>query len=229
MESSKTTNQDVINLGKAIIAELDMEIECNTPARWMVHYIAENINKASHSDGDAKDTAERNCVDAIIKLWQHRSELPRGIRPFTEFDSVFQGLSRLDSSSSNHYYNEFLQFDEEIDDEESTDTKQWVNVALTVDQAAKSLVSECFEKAAQSALTEKSKSILQLAPKSSGDDIKVLLSFLDDEIDENTLKEKKIADIESKIARIQSLKEACDVFLESYKGDLEELVKRDIT
>src|SRR5690606_10299621 len=84
MESSQITNQEVINLGKAIIAELGMEIDCNTPARWLVHYIAENIHKVENSQGEEKTEAERKCVDAIFKLWHHRSELPRGINPFSE-------------------------------------------------------------------------------------------------------------------------------------------------
>lgn len=91
MESSEITNQEVINLGKAIITELGMDNNCNTPARWLVHYIAENIHNSENCKGEEKDAAERKCVAAIFKLWHHRSELPRGINPFTEFDSVFRG------------------------------------------------------------------------------------------------------------------------------------------
>ena len=108
MESSEITNQEVINLGKAIITELGMIIDCNTPARWLVHYIAENIHKSESCQGEEKESAERKCVDAIFKLWHHRSELPRGINPFSEFDSVFRGLSRLDNSSQKPYFNELV-------------------------------------------------------------------------------------------------------------------------
>lgn len=72
MESSEITNQEVINLGKAIITELGMIIDCNTPARWLVHYIAENIYKSENCQGEEKEEAERKCVDAIFKLWHHR-------------------------------------------------------------------------------------------------------------------------------------------------------------
>jgi len=220
MESSKITNQEVINLGKAIITELGMEIDCNTPARWLVHYIAENIHKSENCHGEEKDAAERNCVDAIFKLWHHRSELPRGINPFTEFDSVFRGLSRLDNSSQRPYYNEFSQFDHEIDNEESPESKQWVDIGISIDKVAKELVSESFESAAEVALTEKSKEILKLAPKNSEDDIKIMLSFLSDDDDESRLRESKIKSLESKIEKVEALKTICDVFIERYKHEL---------
>jgi hypothetical protein len=223
MESSKITNQEVINLGKAIIAELGMEVDCNTPARWLVHYIAENIHKSENCQGEEKDAAERKCVDAIFKLWHHRSELPRGINPFTEFDSVFRGLSRLDNSSQKPYFNEFSQFDHEVDQDESPESKQWVNIAISIDKVAKELVSESFNSAAAVAITDKSKKILKLAPEGAGEDIRIILSFLSDEDGESKSKDKEIKVLESKLAKVEALKSICDVFSEKYKHELLQL------
>lgn len=223
MESSKITNQEVINLGKAIITDLGMEISCNTPARWLVHYIAENIHKSENCQGEDKDVAERKCVDAIFKLWHHRSELPRGINPFTEFDSVFRGLSRLDSSSQKSYFNEFSQFNHEMKQDESPESKQWVDIAISIDKVAKDLISESFNSAAELAITEKSKMILKLAPEESGEDIKIMLSFLSD--DDSHSKEKEIKTIESKIEKVEALKSICDLFIEKFKLDITGLVK----
>ena len=219
MESSEITNQEVINLGKAIITELGMEIECNTPARWLVHYIAENIHKTEHSQGDEKDVAEKKCVDAIFKLWHHRSELPRGINPFSEFDSVFRGLSRLDNSSQKPYFNEFSQFDHQVHPEETAESKQWVDIAISIDKVAKELVSESFISAAAVAITDKSKEILKLSPEGSGEDIRIMLSFLSD--DEANSKGKEIKAIESKIEKVEALKSICDMFIEKYQNDID--------
>ena len=225
MESSEITNQEVINLGKAIITELGMEIDCNTPARWLIHYIAENINKSENSQGEEKDAAERKCVDAIFKLWHHRSELPRGINPFTEFDSVFRGLSRLDDSNKRPYYNNYPQFEHKIEDSESQESKQWVDIAISIDKAAKTLVSESFELASNAALTEKSKKILNLAPDNSGDDIRIMLDFMYDEPDKS--KEKEIKSIKSKIQKIEVLKSICDVFTEKYNLELSQKISKN--
>ena len=226
MESSEITNQEIINLGKAIITEIGMEIDCNTPARWLVHYIAENIHKSENSQGEEKESAERKCVDAIFKLWHHRSELPRGINPFSEFDSVFRGLSRLDNSSQKPYFNEFSQFDHEVNQDESPECKQWVDIAISIDKVAKELVSESFNSAAAAAITDKSKEILKLSPEGSGEDIRVMLSFLSDENDESKSKNKEIKDIESKIQKVEALKNICDFFAEKYKLELSQ--KREI-
>ncbi|MEP1743776.1 MAG: hypothetical protein ABJI60_02405 [Kangiellaceae bacterium] len=223
MESSEITNQEVINLGKAIITELGMIIDCNTPARWLVHYIAENIHKSENCQGEEKESAERKCVDAIFKLWHHRSELPRGINPFSEFDSVFRGLSRLDNSSQKPYFNEFSQFDHQIDPEETAESKQWVDIATSIDKVAKELVSESFNSAAASAITEKSKKILKLAPEDSGEDIRIMLSFISDE--EANSKENEIKAIESKIDKVEALKSICDTFIEKYQYDITQIDK----
>lgn len=225
MESSKITNQEVINLGKAIIAELGMEIECDTPARWLVHYIAENIHKSENGEGEEKYIAERNCIDAIFKLWHHRSDLPRGIKPFTEFDSVFRGISRLDDSNKRPYYNNYPQFENKIEDSESQESKQWVDIAISIDKAAKTLVSESFELASNAALTEKSKKILNLAPDNSGDDIRIMLDFMYDEPDKS--KEKEIKNIKSKIQKIEVLKSICDVFTEKYNLELSQKISKN--
>lgn len=218
MESSEITNQEIINLGNAIITELDMEFDCNTPARWLVHYIAENIHKVENSQGEEKAEAERKCVDAIFKLWHHRSEIPRGINPFSEFDSVFRGLSRLDNSSQKTYFNEFSQFNHQIDPEETTESKHWVDVAISIDKITKELVSESFKSAAASAITNKSKEILKLAPQDSGEDIKVMLSFFT--YDEANSTEEEIKAVESKIAKVEELKSICDTLIEKYKSDV---------
>jgi hypothetical protein len=219
MELSKITNQEVINLGKAIISELGMGIECDTPARWLVHYIAENIHKSENNQGDAKEIAEKNCIDAIFKLWHHRSELPRGIKPFADFDSAFRGLSKLDDSSQRPYYNQFSQFEVEIDESESEESKRWVEVAISIDKAAKTLVSESFELAANAALTEKSKKILSLAPAGSGSDIQIILDLLYDE-EPSELADKDIEKITEKINSIEALKSICDIFIEKLNVEL---------
>jgi hypothetical protein len=219
MESSKITNQEVINLGKAIISELDIGVDSNTLERWLVHYIAANIHKSENSQGEEKEVAEKNCIDAILKLWHHRSELPRGIRPFTDFDSAFRGLSKLDDSSQRPYYNQFSQFENEIDESESEESKQWVDVAISIDKAAKALVSESFELAANAALTEKSKQILRLSPAGSGSDIQIILDLLYDE-ESSGLADKDIEKITEKINSIEALKLICDIFIKKLNVEM---------
>lgn len=73
--------------------------------------------------------------------------------------------------------------------------------------------------AANTALTEKSKKILSLAPDKSEDDIRVMLSFMYDDNPEQ-LQAKEIERIQSKIQSITALKSICDIFIDKLNEDL---------
>ena len=70
---------------------------------------------------------------------------------------------------------------------------QWVDIAISIDKVAKELVSESFNSAASSAITEKSKKILKLAPEGSGEDIRIMLSFISDK-EANSIENKNKSD-----------------------------------
>jgi hypothetical protein len=110
-------------------------------------------------------------------------------------DSVFRGLSRLDNSSQKPYFNEFSQFDYEVDPDESPESKQWVDIAISIDKVAKEIVSESFEIAENAALTVKSKNILSIAPDSSGSDIQIMLELMCEE-DPSTSTTKEVEKIQ---------------------------------
>lgn len=43
-----------MNLGKALVKELNLDPGVDTTARWMAHYIAEQIERAENSTGAEK-------------------------------------------------------------------------------------------------------------------------------------------------------------------------------
>ena len=197
-----------------------MGSDCDTPSRWLVHYIAENIEKSETSESEEeKQNAQIKCVDAILKLWKQRSNLPRGMLPFDDFDSVFRGLSRLDNSSNKPYYNELNQFNQTIADDESNECKNWINIAIFVDKVAKELVSNSFELAANEALSEETKVILSNVPDASDNDIRIMLDFMYEE-DSVSSNSKEIEKLKSKIENIEKLKTICDGFLEGLNKEL---------
>lgn len=49
----------------------------DTLARWMAHYLAEKMEKAeSAPEGEAKESAQRECVELILRLWERRHAWP---------------------------------------------------------------------------------------------------------------------------------------------------------
>ena len=98
------TRKRIISLGKQLVEELDLEPGVDTLARWMAHYIAEQMIIAEKSDGDDKAQAEKQCFETILYLWQHRSLLPNKYRPFENFDPIFRVLEKLDPDHKEPYY-----------------------------------------------------------------------------------------------------------------------------
>lgn len=53
MEDSEIQKR-TMNLGKALVKELNLDPGVDTTARWMAHYIAEQIERAENSTGAEK-------------------------------------------------------------------------------------------------------------------------------------------------------------------------------
>src|SRR5436190_24365351 len=72
----------VLALGKKLVAELELDEPADTLSRWMAHYVAELMQAAEATDAEQRQEIKDRCYTAILELWQHRSELPGGKRPF---------------------------------------------------------------------------------------------------------------------------------------------------
>lgn len=76
---------DVVNLGHAILRELQLSDTNNTLVRWMAHYIAEVMDRAERADeSGTRESAQRECADLIIRLWDTRQRWPHNIAPLSK-------------------------------------------------------------------------------------------------------------------------------------------------
>lgn len=148
-------------LGKKLVDELGLDQSVDTLGRWMAHYIAEKMEDAGASTGEARDRKMSECNDAILKLWAHRSALPNGQRPFEDFEpisSVLQSLA-LDDTTSRYFHQVRSRVDQ---DDEDDSTKQWLDMASGIDDAARVLIRYCLAIAAREA-ADKSREWITLA------------------------------------------------------------------
>lgn len=152
MEPSKRL-ADVIALGKNIEQELRIDDDVDTLGRWMIHYIAELLDRAEKASGDQQDAIHRECADLIIKLWTHRASLSVKHYPLESFDKVMAALVRL--RDERPYY--FRGIDQEEKPEISNDVQHWLKVAEEVDKVACDLVELCIEKATACAAEDEKK------------------------------------------------------------------------
>ena len=145
----------IMRLGKALVKELGLEPGGDTLSRWMAHYIAEQLAISKKAKGDAKSNAEQQCFETILKLWQHRSHLPAGMRPFESFDPIFRSLERLDPENATPYFYARKNYSERVASEEnSDDVQKWLDIAQGIDQAARIWLEYVFQQAALCATDE---------------------------------------------------------------------------
>lgn len=103
MEDSKAQNK-ILELGKAIVKELELDPGVDTLSKWMAHYVSEKMVLAESLKGDLKTEAEKECFELISKLWEHRWSIPRN-KPFLQdFEPLFETVSKLDLDRNDPFF-----------------------------------------------------------------------------------------------------------------------------
>lgn len=210
--ASSEMRKRIINLGKALVEELSLDPGVDTLARWMAHYIAEQMEIAKNATGDDKFEAEQRCFETILKLWQHRSSFPNGRRPFESFEPVLRALARLDPENPTPYFYSNPSFrSSEPDDsgEDSDEVQQWLDVARGIDQAARVWLEYVSHQAALNATDEKTITWLENAVGlPASDDIPIIVRLIHAESEnesEETAERKRQAKQEKLKSRIKQL------------------------
>lgn len=210
-----------MNLGKMLVKELDLDPGVDTLARWMAHYIAEQIILVEQKSGEEKKLAEERCFDMILRLWSHRARLPNGLRPFENFEPIFNTLSRLDPESKESFFfnNKYIK-----EKEVSVEVQDWLNVANEVDKIARVWIKFALNQATLDASDESTSEWLKKVTWFEDKDDILLIKLLRDDIysDEETKnvisynKEKILSNIEI----LEKFTELNEVILRFYNEKL---------
>lgn len=153
----------VVELGERLVRELGVDDSNDTLARWMAHYIAEQLTNAQSMKGAARHSVQQECFRSILELWKHRNALPEGRRPFREWEPLFDTLSTLDLKNPAPRY--FRAARTLADQEEvGSKSKEWLRAATSLDYAARVLIRYCLSLAAENAAVDASEWI-RLAEK----------------------------------------------------------------
>lgn len=85
-----------MELGKHLVEELDLAGRRDTLARWLAHHLAELISDVDRAVNVAeKRGARQRALDAILKVWDHRTQLPGNANPLAPYRKIIQVLSEL--------------------------------------------------------------------------------------------------------------------------------------
>lgn len=171
----------ILELGKKFVDELGLENSVDTLGRWMAHYIAEKIGDVEAANSDDRDQKMSICADEILKLWAHRRELPRGKRPFEDFEPIFRTLHSLDPDGTSPRYFRQIRFTAD-NKEESSETQEWLGLADGLDYTAKLLIRYCLAAAAEESV-DKGKEWVKLASALGSDedsDVQIVRILIND-------------------------------------------------
>ena len=103
----------------------------------MAHYIAEKMAVIDSARGKAKASAQRECFEAILTLWDYQGCFPHDIRPFKNFDPIFRAMVHIDS---NKITPSFFR-NENGDSQPSKETQQAIKFMTSLDSATRIMIS----------------------------------------------------------------------------------------
>jgi hypothetical protein len=216
----------IINLGKMIVTELSLEPGVDTLGRWMSHYIAEQIVIAENSTGDNKLNAEQCCFDTILQLWKHRAFFSNGRRPFENYEPILRVLERLEKDET--YFFENIEYDERSEVQENV--KQWLDMALDIDNVARVWLNYVFRQAASGASDAKTMDWLNnSANLQENDDSSIITRLLLDvdfdntDVNSESIKMKKREETMLKIKKLEAFGDFNQKLLSIFHNELKEI------
>lgn len=233
--ASSETQKRVIDLGKTLVEELNSESRIDTPARWMAHYIAEQMVIAEEATGDDKVQAEQRCFETILKLWQHRWSFPTGKRPFERFEPIFRALEQLDPDNSTPYFYKPnpRSSDMEETDEDASAIRNWLEAAQAIDEAARVWLEYVFQQAALTATDARTTELLKNAVGlPASDDVSIIVQLLLTDLTEETAEQRQQGrreELESRLKQLDAFVEFNQLLYKGFAAELEAISRNDST
>lgn len=87
---------NILALGSHLTDELGFSELNDTLGRWMAHYLAELIDKASNApEGPIRDAAQAMVATEILAIWAHRSALPGNSYPLARYKDIIAAMQLL--------------------------------------------------------------------------------------------------------------------------------------
>lgn len=174
------SQEKVINLGKFLVKQLNLDKSVDTLGRWMAHYLALKISEAENAKGKDKIALEEECFKTILEIWKHRWKMPSNTNPINNFQPIFDFLVKLNPNRNEPFY--FSDLRENISEESTTKSivNNWLEVASHFDKYARICVNYALANATAEITSEEQLNWFQNSPNLTRDiDIKIIKILLD--------------------------------------------------
>lgn len=142
----------------------------------MAEYLGEKLSKVKQARGKQREALEKECAELILKLWDHRHQLPNGARPLESFEPLFVALNELSQDKPRY---SLLRNLPPID--KKSEVGKIIQGLLAIDQSASSLIryllAEAVDKIPRS---DKRWANIRTATEPSPWDIEIVRILIDD-------------------------------------------------
>lgn len=160
MEPSRPFDPQVLALGRRLVESLREDGRDDSLSAWMAHHIASLMVAVASAPSTAEcEEARAHCMDAILKLWDHRGTLPGEARPFGKAQAALEFLVRLDPHSKENLF-----FRMRPNRPPGKPENDWLVKAEAVDDATRVLIRHCLKQAFMGDAAELS-AWVELAPQ----------------------------------------------------------------
>jgi len=187
---------------------------------WMAHYIAEKMAAIGAARGKAKASAQRECFEAILTLWDRQGCFPRDMRLFKDFDPIFRAMAHIDP---NNTAPSFFRNENE-DNKPPKEIEQAIEFIINLDEAARIMISFFVR---ESILHVTDESTLEWLDAINGivrsDEARVILKLvpeLDDKVTAQDQNEKRKNEISEHIDRLEAF--------ESLSREIKSILKAEL-
>lgn len=172
MEQSKQSEDKIIELGKTLIDELDLNNRFNTLARWMAHYISELIHKMESTSSEAERVKlKKECCELIIQLWDKRERIPIK-KPTEKLEPIISVLELL--KEEKHPFIPFL-FTEK---QRNLKSKNWVEFLKVIKESSKRIYNKSLMSMIHDKVLEKDNQWVEKHGEFLSKEEKTIVSYL---------------------------------------------------
>jgi hypothetical protein len=224
-EADPSSRQGLIELGNALVAQLNLERSSDLLGRWMAHHLARLLKEVEAKEGTERGSLEQDCFDAILAVWKHRNCLPNGLRPLEPAERILDVLAALDPAESKPFYSPItFDWDDFDTAEKPLDIEALrLETVRQFDQAARKVIGHLLAAAVED-LPDDTRKWVHLARRAGaeGPDLIAIRRIIVAGAGDDPVARPR----ESKVRALKQRLEEFDVFLETATDVRSDLVRR---
>lgn len=142
----------------------------------MAEYLGEKLSEVKQARGKQREALEKECAELILKLWDHRHQLPNGARPLESFEPIFVALNELSQDTPRY---SLLRNLPPID--KTSEVGKIVQGVLAIDRSASALIYHLLAEAVKKIpKSDKRWKDIRTATQASLWDIDIVRIIIDD-------------------------------------------------